>query len=135
MTMTHAILGNMETLGPLIRSTRERRGIRATDLAHAIGKDPSYLSKLERDLLKEIPPPDVIVALSKELSLPELRLVKALGFLATEQGDSNATGDPRLAEIAALFPVIDDDLLTVLRWIAEDRKKASTRNVQMSRTG
>jgi transcriptional regulator with XRE-family HTH domain len=70
----------MDTFGSLVRATRERKGIRAADLAYQIGKDPSYLSKLERDILKDIPPPDVLAGLERELGLPQIALLRALGY-------------------------------------------------------
>lgn len=84
MALTYVLMGTMDTIGPLVRQARERKGIRAADLAYQIGKDPSYLSKLERDLLKEIPEPSVILALSRALDIPERQLLRALGYLSSE---------------------------------------------------
>jgi transcriptional regulator with XRE-family HTH domain len=113
MAMTRCLLSTMETLGPLVRTTRLRKGIRATDLAYQIGKDPSYLSKLERDLLKETPSPETIHALAEALGLSSDRLLKAMGYAIGEPAEP-APDDPLAALIATFTPRQREMLLTLL---------------------
>lgn len=106
-TMSMEYRGVVETLGPLVRATREHKGIRAADLAYRIGKDPSFLSKLERDLLKEIPEPAVLHALADALGIPEPRLLEALGYRVREE----PVAPPRVGpDRAALIDAIEREL-------------------------
>jgi transcriptional regulator with XRE-family HTH domain len=114
---------NMETLGPLVRMTRERKGIRAADLAYHIGKDPSYLSRLERDLLKDLPTPDVLVALARELDIPETRLLRALGFLQGDQPLRPTYGDTRLQAIADDWDHLNDAEKAAMMIILEGNRR------------
>jgi transcriptional regulator with XRE-family HTH domain len=95
----------METLGEMIRTRREARGVRAADLAYQIGKDPSYLSKLERNLMKEVPDPAVVSAISAALGIPVVALLRAIGY-AIPDGEGSAVTDFRLQEIVEAWPAM-----------------------------
>jgi transcriptional regulator with XRE-family HTH domain len=73
-------VGPMDELAALVKKARLGKGMRGIDLAAAIGKDPSYVTKLERTTLKEIPPPETVRALAEALGLSEARLVRAIGY-------------------------------------------------------
>jgi transcriptional regulator with XRE-family HTH domain len=56
------------TLGKTIRRARQQYSISLGQLAAAIGRDPSYLSKIEKDAYKQ-PSPDVLYQIAMELGL------------------------------------------------------------------
>lgn len=105
----------MGTLGPLVRKTREHKGIRAADLAFQIGKDPSYVSKLERDILKEIPDPGTLRLLSDALGIAELRLLEAIGYRVTEDLPDALPYDSERATVIALAPTLREPEAFVIR--------------------
>lgn len=112
-TLTRDLLATMQTLGPLIRTTRERRGIRAVDLAYRVGKDPSWLSKIERDLLKEVPEPEQMAALSAELGIPVVALLRARGYDIPAE-ELSTVPDHRLHEIVTTWSRMTPDLQKAL---------------------
>lgn len=62
-------------VGKLIRAARERRGLTQWDLAHVIGSDQAYISKIERGAT---PASDAILAqLAPEIGVPFRELVLA----------------------------------------------------------
>jgi transcriptional regulator with XRE-family HTH domain len=113
----------METLGPLVRRTRENKGIRAVDLAYYIGKVPSYLSRLERDLLKELPSPSVLTALARHLDIPEVHLLRTLGFLTDLPEVRRTYQDNRLQTIADNWDQLTDAEKGSLLLIVEGNRR------------
>lgn len=105
----------MKDLGRIVRRERERRGMRGLDLAVAIGRDPSYVSRLERGTLKEIPAPDTLHALGQTLAISDARLLAALGYVTTESAETaDPTPDPLAALVATFSPAQRRMLLDLL---------------------
>lgn len=71
----------MNNMHQLVSDARERRGYRTQgDLAAVIGRDVSYVSRLERGLLKEIPQPEMMDALARALGVTVAELLDAAGY-------------------------------------------------------
>ena len=123
------MLRGMDRLGALVRSTRERKGMRAADLAYRIGKDPSYVSKLERDLMKEIPDPATIHALAEVLGIAEPRLLEAIGYVVAEPTPEPLPADSVRAEVMALVPGMTERraraLLALIRYFEDEDEDAN----------
>lgn len=97
-------LRSMESFGKLVRRARLAKGMKGADLGSAVGRDGSYISRIENGEQKETPPPDVMAALSSMLDVPEERLLRAWGYLK----DSGAPPPGVSAERAALRDLLDD---------------------------
>jgi transcriptional regulator with XRE-family HTH domain len=69
------------TLGAMVREARERRGLRAIELAACLGVGQSTLSRLENDKYAEVPPPELLAAVQRELDLSEEVMLRSLGYL------------------------------------------------------
>lgn len=91
------------SFGKRIRQVRESRGLKAFQVASAIGRPPSYVSDLELDKRTECPPPDVISGLSRVLDVPVADLLRWWGYNIPD-GPSPAYGDFRLREIVENWP-------------------------------
>lgn len=88
----------MREFGEFIRSTRERKNIRAYDLAYALGQNPSWMSRLESGGMTHPPSPTVMDALSKSLEVPMPELFAAMGYPMDES--ETPVSDPLGASIA-----------------------------------
>jgi len=88
----------MKEFGDLIRSARERKNIRAYDLAYALGQNPSWISRLEAGAITHPPAPHVMSGLSDSLGIPETELFAAMGYQVTS--DETPVSDPLSASIA-----------------------------------
>lgn len=106
-----ATIGGMEKqrFGDLIREARERQGWRSIDLGVKIGRDGSFVSRLETGRFKETPPPDVLAALSEYLGLDEAELLRSLGYFAglpsqRQEARSDAETVARLCKAVEAVP-------------------------------
>lgn len=70
----------MNRLGGLIRSKRERAGLRAYDVAARIGKQPSYITRLETGATKTLPPPEELAGIGDALGLSMAEMIEAAGY-------------------------------------------------------
>lgn len=70
----------MNEFGEYIRKSREARKLTPTELAAALGRDNSYVSRLETGRNKRLPDPDEFNALAKVLGVPMTDLLAAAGF-------------------------------------------------------
>lgn len=91
-------------------------------LAHAIGRTSSYVSRLELDGIKT-PPPDVTADVARALQLDERYLLRLIGYLSTVPDDTTGTplfpaDDPR-RELAELLANVPDGRLAALRVVLE----------------
>ena len=93
----------MNELGELIRIARERSKFATQrDFADAIQKDPSWVSRLERGLIKETPTPQDMNHLAQALLISQSDMLKAAGYDLGDQGS-----DPRSDAVRHLSPIID----------------------------
>lgn len=69
------------TFGEFIRNRRARLGLMQADVARAIGRPDSYVSRLENDRFKELPSPDEMLLLAEVLKCSEADLLRAAGYL------------------------------------------------------
>ena len=107
----------MTTLGAAIARRREQRGLMQKDLAHAIGRDQGYVSKLERGVIKEFPPPDILRGISDALGMPMTEILEIGGYLTPAddaEGITVPADDPR-AVILRIMQELPDD--AVHDWI------------------
>lgn len=119
ISLSDGRLGRMETLAKAVRGARLAQGMRGIDLAQALGKDPSYVTKLEHGTLKEIPDPATLGKLSAALGIPEPDLLALIGFRVRERADP-VVSDHRLREIVAAWPRLDDGLKSSLAKLMHD---------------
>ncbi len=83
--------------GPHIRKTREARAITLRGLARLIGVEPSYLSKIEREIF---PPPSeaLIVKIAAELGEDPDRLLALAGKIPSDVKDMIIQSEGLLAK-------------------------------------
>lgn len=104
----------MNTLGAAIARRREQRGLMQKDLATAIGRDQGYVSKLERGVIKEFPPPDILRGISEALGMPMTEILEIGGYLTPAddvEGITIPATDPRAALLRAVADATDRDVL------------------------
>lgn len=71
----------MDDFGKFLANRREAAGYRSqTAFAEALGKGPSWVSRLERGAAKELPPPEDVALLSHHLGVSQAELVAAAGY-------------------------------------------------------
>jgi transcriptional regulator with XRE-family HTH domain len=108
------------TLGAVLRTAREIRGLSGADAARAANISAAYLSKLESDAVKK-PSPPVLHRLSEALAIPYVDLMRLSGYRVPESAAS-----PTETVGAALFADLTDDereeLLEYLAWYRARRR-------------
>lgn len=122
-------IAGMDTLGALVKRARLGKGMRGGDLGAAIGKDASYVSKIERGTMKDIPPPEIVRALSDALGVPEARLVRAIGYRTSEGEAPPFDFDSEKAAVLEILEGLDEREARTLRRMAEiivDERGAQT---------
>jgi len=104
-------------VGKLIREARERRGLTQWDLAHVIGSDQAYISKIERGAT---PVSDAILAqLSPEIGVPFRVLVLARSGVAAYEVEED---DREVAvRFAGIMPA------DAIRWTEMQGREESVR--------
>ena len=80
MQMT-AIGGRVLTFGEFIRRERGRRGLTQQNVADAIERPGSYVSRLERDNFRDLPDPLEMRRIAEVLGCSESDLLRAAGYL------------------------------------------------------
>lgn len=109
-----------ERFGKLIRQRRDRAGIKTLDLAYRIGRQQSYVSKLEAGDAKTTPPPDVLDALSRELGVSTAEMLEALGYHIARSDEADALmRDADVMEIARAVAMMDQEQRDAVRRLAE----------------
>ena len=61
--------------------------MRAYDLASRLGKQPSYVTRLETGVTKTLPPPEELDAIARELHLSVSEMLEAAGYRIVETGE------------------------------------------------
>lgn len=102
MLVVQSNIHGMNKMGLLIRSARERKGWNQKQLADKIGKDSSYVSRLETGRTKETPPAEDLGSLSDVLGVTVLDMLTAAGYQLQET-ESEDSGSPK----AHLHAVVD----------------------------
>lgn len=116
----------MNKLGTYIQQLRSEAGYSTQKaLADVIGKDPSWVSRLERGVGKETPPPEDIELLASALHVTQQDLLLAAGY----QLDVAPSPDkPVIRSIRAILEdreFTDDqvsNLITVVRAMADSMR-------------
>lgn len=90
----------MDTLGELIKTHREARGLTTRQLGKLVGTTGSNISQIEKGTVAR-PSPDIVSRLAEVLSIPELVLLRAMGYLARS---SDALGEA----VMQTLPYADD---------------------------
>jgi transcriptional regulator with XRE-family HTH domain len=112
--MNMALLGaarvEKRQFGELVRTARERAGLKAFELADRMHTHGSFISRLETGAFKETPAPDIIAQLQEHLGLSQRELLTALGYLGDEQvRPTGVRGGVIGNEIAAKVLAVDWD--------------------------
>ncbi|MDF2757927.1 MAG: Helix-turn-helix domain [Thermomicrobiales bacterium] len=112
----------MKELGALIRERRERRGLRALDLAAEIERPPNFVSRIETGAMKEMPNPRDMAAIGRALDLPQRDMLQALGYLADEteaapNRDDVTEAQRRLRPLLEQITWDDETILMVARYL------------------
>jgi hypothetical protein len=68
------------TLGQLVAQAMERRGMKGFQLALALDKPASYVSRLIHDEIKEVIPPGDLAEIERVLGIPQTAMLQALGY-------------------------------------------------------
>lgn len=100
--MTHAILGNMDgqKFGELIKRKRARAGVKTLDLAYRIGRQQSFISKVESGDIKETPPPSVLAGFEREIGASVMEQLQAMGYRVFCEDGFPYIYEPMVREIA-----------------------------------
>ena len=95
----------MQQLGKLVRTARQHKGWKQSDLAAASGVTQSYISQIERGTKYNIPL-ETLQALAAALDLPAADLVRAVPPLPTPVAELQAEGlkDEEVARLVAIWP-------------------------------
>lgn len=114
-------MNEMKAFGDLIRRARERRGMRADELAPLLGMGGSTLSNIENGHRKSIPDPDLVDRIHAALGIPKERMLQTLGYLdpvqSPTEGYTVPAGDPRMEILLLLDGASDDDVEAVLQFV------------------
>jgi len=92
----------MDALGTIVRRARLAKGLLGWQLAAAIGKNASFVTKLEHGEVKEVPPPRVLHALAEALDLSEADLLVAIGYVVHDEPAPVPVDSDHAAVIAAV---------------------------------
>lgn len=120
--------GCMETLGDIVRNYRAKAGISQVELARRTGIPQGTISRLETGAYKEVPPPNVLVALGREMDISELAMLRAYGYL---HGIAAAV-EP---DTIALFDPLDREILEGLALLTEREKSHVLSMIQFFKGG
>lgn len=95
----------MKTVGTIIKEARLRAGYRRqSDLARELGRDPSYVSDIERDARGGVLQPDEAHRLRDLLGVQVLDLLAASGY---ELEGADHDDDRAVAELAEHIRIVD----------------------------
>lgn len=75
--------------GRYVKRLREQRGFTQQELGEALGKRGSYVSIVESGKIG-MPGPEVLAAMATELGVPEVELLRQIGYLQGEPADNAA---------------------------------------------
>ena len=92
--------------GAWLQELRAKRGLGVRELAARIGKEHSYIYVLETGRLKE-PPISVLVALSRELGVSVLEIIRRLHGPEVEEALARAVMAERLGELGVDPEVVE----------------------------
>ncbi|HVL22469.1 MAG TPA: helix-turn-helix transcriptional regulator [Thermomicrobiales bacterium] len=109
----------MTELGRLIATARARRGYTTQQaFADALGKTPTFVSRLERGAAKEMPSPEDVRLIARVVGLPVARLLEAAGYLdpAAPTGDVRTVpgDDPRAVVLDLLDGLTDQQVAGIV---------------------
>lgn len=85
--------------GKLIKNRREDRGLQAFELAAAMKRPASFISRLETEAFKETPPPNVLADLEAALGISQAEMLRALGYRVDPAVESLPMIEPERAEL------------------------------------
>lgn len=132
-------MDTMNNMHTLIKDARERRGYRTQgELADRIGRDVSWVSRLERGYLKEIPQPEMMEALADALGLTVAQMLDAAGYDVLPRADDPADvltirrDDPR-ADLLALLDGETDDAVRNVAVLVGAAKRLSAPSINPKR--
>lgn len=74
----------MNDLGSLVAHRLALLGMKDFELAHALGKKPSFVSRLRHGEVKTLPPPEELQIMAETLRVPMVELVVAAGYPVAE---------------------------------------------------
>jgi transcriptional regulator with XRE-family HTH domain len=133
-----------QRFGDMVKRARDRKGWRSIDLGAALGRDGSFVSRLETGTFKETPAPDVLAALREHLGLDETQMLRALGYLQ-EQSETapEESPDDLRDQLTAIVrqvrwrekPELAHSLITVARGILQDQENAAKRTQAGANSG
>ena len=107
----------MNGLGDYIRRRRETLHMTPTELARALDRDNSYVSRVETGRNKTLPDPAEMARIARALGVTMRDLLAAAGYLIDE--DDEAGYPPDVAEIADIAAALPADLRAALRLYVE----------------
>lgn len=115
----------MKEFGKLVQHARDAKGMKSYELADAIGKQRSYMSRLEGGDIKETPPPETVRAICRVLGISMRSLVEALGYLDPEEMEPGIAYEVPAGSVRA-------DLLDALQDAPDEVVRLLTRTAEGS---
>lgn len=94
----------MNRLAELVTRQRERLGLRGYELASALGKQPSFITRLEDGQVKRLPSPEEVAIMANVLRVSVAEIVEAAGYDIRPDSEHD---DPDIAEIAEHARLVD----------------------------
>lgn len=95
------LMDSMTMFGKLIRRARVRSGLDQQKLGERLGRDSSFVSRIETGRSTNPPDPMIFSELSRILHLDKTVMLQAMGYLSPEETDpqefsADSPGAPRL---------------------------------------
>lgn len=114
-----------EELGPLLRSSRELRGLSVRGAATQVGISSTYLSQLEAGGVKD-PSPRILFNLAELFGIPYAGLMRAAGYVVpagTQAGNQQSNEHPLDVALRTTTPLSDDERHALAEYLAWYRSR------------
>lgn len=115
-----------EKLGERLKQVRELRGRSLRDVAAKAEISASYVQKLERGQVQN-PSPNVLYALSDDLSVPYSELMKLAGYVVPRGGrERRPVADNMLAHALSSEDLTEDEAAELAKYLTWYRERSSS---------
>jgi transcriptional regulator with XRE-family HTH domain len=104
------MIESMQTeFGELVRRRKDERGLKSYELAKAMQRAPSLVSRLENGDFKETPAADVLADLERVLGIKQHELLRTLGYDVGPPDSTESPGNPQIERLVELLRQADLD--------------------------
>lgn len=117
---TFIAMDELQRFGALIRKWRNRKDLRADEVAAKVGLGASTFSNIETGVRKSIPDPVLIQRFHDVLGVPKVAMLEALGYLDVDDERDEVCidrSDPRVRLLQAVETYDDDGIDAIINAI------------------